>query len=318
MPALSVLIPVRDAAPWIRASLRSLWRQTFDDFEVIAVDDGSLDGTGEWLDRAARSERRLRVIHTEARGLPSALGTALAHARAPLVARHDADDLSHRARFAAQTAFLAAHPHVSVVGTRLRLFPTAGTGMRRWAAWHTQLLTHEQMAREVLIDSPLAHGTAMMRRGALERIGGWRERGWAEDLDLWVRLLGSEERFAKLPHTLYAWRQHTASATRRDPRYRREQFIALRIAALESSLLRRASCVTLIGVGRSLAEWREALAASGRQVMIREAGRPTRSALVNLVAPIVLVFGAGPSRDRWRQALSAMPLMELTEFVFVA
>jgi glycosyltransferase involved in cell wall biosynthesis len=318
MPAVSVLLPVRDAAPWIRASLASLWRQTFRDFEVIAVDDGSRDGTGEWLDRKAAGEPRLRILHTGARGLPAALATALAHARSPLVARHDADDLSHRERFALQTAFLAGSPQVSVVGCRLRLFPAAGAGMRRWAAWHNQLLTHEQMAREVLIDSPLAHGTAMMRRSALERIGGWRERGWAEDLDLWVRLLGDEARFAKLPRTLYAWRQHPASATRRDPRYRREQFIALRVAALESGLLRHAPRPTLIGVGRSLAEWSEALAASGRQVMVRETGRPTRSAIAGLGAPVVLVFGAGPSRDRWRQALSAIPLTELTEFVFVA
>ena len=61
--------------------------------------------------------------------------------------------------------------------------------MRRWAKWHNALLTHEAMASEVLIDSPLAHGTAMIRREWLERVGGWHERGWPEDLDLWVRLV---------------------------------------------------------------------------------------------------------------------------------
>src|SRR5689334_24261365 len=95
MPALSVLLPVRDAGPYLTASLASLWRQSFRDFEVVAVDDGSRDGSGERLERAARREPRLRVIRQDARGLPAALNRALAAARAPLLARHDADDLSH-------------------------------------------------------------------------------------------------------------------------------------------------------------------------------------------------------------------------------
>ena len=185
-------MPVRDAAPWLAASLRSLTRQRVRDLEIVAVDDGSTDGSGAWLDRAAAAEPRLRVVHTPPLGLPAALATALALARAPLIARHDADDLSHRDRLALQHAYLAAHPRVSVVGCRVRLFPgaAAGAGMRRWAAWHNGLLTHEAMAREALIDSPLAHGTALLRRAALARAGGWQEHGWPEDLDLWLRMLG--------------------------------------------------------------------------------------------------------------------------------
>jgi glycosyltransferase involved in cell wall biosynthesis len=320
MPAISVLVPVRNAQPWLRASLDSLWRQTFPDFEVIAVDDGSSDGSGEALERVAASEPRLRVFHARPRGLPSALNRALRHARSPLIARHDADDLSHRSRFALQRAFLDDHPSVGVVGCRVRLFPAPvpGPGMRRWVEWHNRLLTHQAMAGELLIDSPLAHGSAMIRRRALLRTGGWQDRGWPEDLDLWVRLFAAGVRFAKLPRALYAWRQHPGSATRRDPRYQRARFVALRRHALERGMLRGARRLTLVGVGRSLAEWRAALARAGREMRVLEAGRPACAHLARLAPPIVMVFGASPARERWRDAFVRSGLVELEDFVFVA
>ena len=311
-------MPVRDGAPWLAASLASLWRQTYRDFEVIAVDDGSRDASGELLDRAAAREPRLWVLHRPHRGLPSALEAARSVARGELIARHDADDLSHRERLALQYHHLATHRDVSVVGCRVRVFPAAGAGMKRWVAWHNGLLTHEAMAREALIDSPLAHGTALIRRRALEEVGGWRERGWPEDLDLWLRMLAHGHRFAKLSRTLYAWRQHAASATRCDPRYARARFIALRRSALEHGLLRRARQVTLVGVGRSLAEWRETLVDGGRELHVVAAARPDPHRVATLALPAVLIFGAEPARRRWRAALETAGLHEGSDFAFVA
>lgn len=319
MTRLSVLLPVRDARPWLAASLASLWRQTHAGFEVVAVDDGSTDGSGEALERAARREPRLRVIHTAARGLPAALNTALDRARGRFVARHDADDVSHRARFELQLAHLAAHPGDAVVGCRLRLFPAgaAGAGMRRWAAWHNGLITHAEMAREALIDSPLAHGTAVVRREWLERASGWRERGWAEDLDLWLRLLEAGARFAKRPEVLYGWRQHAGSATRRDPRYAPERFRALKAEALRRTLLRAHRGGTLVGVGRSLEAWRAALGGRADSMRVLEAGRPSPTVLSTLVPPVVLVFGMTKPRTKWRELMELSGMSEGHHFAFV-
>jgi GT2 family glycosyltransferase len=318
MPAISVLLPVRDAAPWLHASLASLWRQTFRDFEVVAVDDGSRDASGAILERAAAREPRLRVVHTAPLGVPAALNRALALARGSLIARQDADDLSRRRRLELQRAHLAAHPRVSVVGCRVRLFPRPGAGMRRWADWHNGLLTHEAMAREALIESPLAHGAALMRRGALQRAGGWQDHAWPEDLDLWLRMLAAGCRFAKLPHALYMWRQHPGSVTRCDPRCGRERLAALRRTTLERGLLRGARRVTLVGVGESVQAWRRALESGGRVVSLLEAGRPTGGRVSVLAPPVVLVFGARPARERWRRALAAHRLTEGLDFAFVA
>lgn len=320
MPRLSVLLPLRDAAPWLEASLASLARQTERDFEIVAVDDGSRDETPRILERWQAREPRLVVVRTPARGLPQALETARARARGGWLARHDGDDLSHRDRFALQLAAFARDRRLAVVGCRVRLFPAAriGAGMRRWAAWHNALLDHAAMEREAWIDSPLCHGTAMMRADALEKIGGWRERGWAEDVDLWLRWFAAGGRFAKLPRVLYAWRQRPDSATRRDPRYARARMIDVRAEAVERRLGAGAA-LQVVGVGASLAAWARALAGRGREVAPLEAPRPTRVVLDRLDPPAVLVFGAAPARARWRAAIAAFTHhVELRDFVFVA
>lgn len=318
MSVISVLVPVRDALPWLRASFASLWRQTLREFEVVAVDDGSRDGSGEWLDREATRESRLTVVHTPPRGLPAALETARARARAPLLARHDADDLSHRERFALQARFLAAHPRVGVVGSRVRLFPAGGygAGMKRWIDWHNALLDHDAMAREALIDSPLAHGSAMIRARALDAVHGWHEHGWAEDLDLWLRLLEDGVRFAKLPRTLYGWRQHATSSTRTDPRYARDRFVALKVAALDRTHLANGRRARLIGTGESLARWQRALGT--RLAETREARVPAASALTGTADLRVLVYVSHPARERWRRAARELGLAEMTDFIFAS
>jgi hypothetical protein len=194
--------------------------------------------------------------------------------------------------------------------------------MARWARWHNSLLDHDAMAREALVDSVLCHGTAFLRTETAAEVGGWRDEGWPEDVDLWVRLLARGAHFAKCPETLYGWRQHAHSATRTDARYGAARFRAVRVFGLSLGLLAgaRPRC-TLVGVGRSLSAWQaalgEVLGAAGR-VEVVTAPRPTSAALAQLAPPIVLVFGARQARERWRAALGAHGLRELRDFAFVA
>src|SRR2546430_5343490 len=124
VPAVSVLMPVYNGAPWVRDAVASVLAQTAGDLELIAIDDGSTDGTRDLL--AGVKDRRLRVTRQARAGLTPALNRALAVARAPLVARLDADDVARPERLRRPRAVLDAHPGVRLLGTRARAIDAEG------------------------------------------------------------------------------------------------------------------------------------------------------------------------------------------------
>ena len=138
-PTVSVLLPVRDGAATLAQALASIAAQTLADHEVVAVDDGSTDETPAILRTAAAADPRIRVVTTAPSGIAAALREGLALCRAPLVARADADDLSHPERLAEQARFLDARPEIELCGTHVEILglgdEAAGRGMTRHAAW---------------------------------------------------------------------------------------------------------------------------------------------------------------------------------------
>jgi glycosyltransferase involved in cell wall biosynthesis len=227
-PRVSVLLPVRDALPFLGDCLASLAAQSLGDFEVVAVDDGSRDGSHELLAATARRDRRLRLLRQPRRGLVAALNRGLAACRAPYVARLDADDLAARRRLELQAAALDVDPELGVLSCRVRHFPSSavGRGFRIYERWLNRLVSHEQIVRERFIESPLPHPSVMARRRVLQGAGGYRDRGWPEDYDLWLRLAAAGIRFAKLPRCLVGWRAHAGRLTHTDRRYAVERFLA--------------------------------------------------------------------------------------------
>src|SRR5258706_995906 len=233
-PAISIVMPFRDAAATLPDCLISIQRLTFADFELLAIDDGSDDSSAAIVQRAAQHDGRVRLLQPGRVGLVAALNLGVAQARAALIARMDADDLMYDERLAAQHAYLEQHTEIALVAVQVELFPPERIreGYREYVRWQNQCVTPKQIANNMYVESPFAHPSVTLRRGALEQLGGYADGPFPEDYELWLRMQQAGMRMAKLPRVLLAWRERDDRASRVDPRYSREAFDALRAGFL--------------------------------------------------------------------------------------
>jgi glycosyltransferase involved in cell wall biosynthesis len=239
-PLVSVLLPVRNGARTLPAALASLRHQSFADFEVLVLDDGSDDGSRQLA--AAAGDARIRVLADGRHlGLAARLNEGVRQARGSLLARMDADDLCFPQRLELQVRFLQQHPEVDLVGCRAVVFRDgdgATIGLLQPPAGH------EALVRRAWNNIPLPHPTWLGRRGWFERFP-YRapEVLRAEDQEVLLRALPAS-RYACLPQVLLAYRQgpyslprtltarRTLLAAQAGHFARRRQWASLALAAL--------------------------------------------------------------------------------------
>lgn len=264
-PPLSILMPVRNEERYLQAALDSLFRQTFQDWELIAVDDGSTDATIQILRRAVAGNARVKVYSTGGAGLVAALNLGLSLCRSPLVARMDGDDVCHPRRLERQVAFMKEHPEVGLVASRFRHFPRhmVKGGMLGYELWQNGLDSHETTVADLFVESPFVHPSVMYRRELVLALGGYREMGWPEDYDLWLRMSTAGISFHRLSETLFFWRERKERATRTLPAYGPEAFRACKLHHLQQSLLKGITEVTMAGAGVEGRKWRSLLNGAG-------------------------------------------------------
>jgi len=320
-PSVSIALPVRNGCRTLPAALDSLLLQTEPDIEIVVVDHGSTDETPRILNRYARRDDRVRVescggSFVEAANLAWQLG------RAPLVARMDADDIAAPERIATQRRFLDEHRHHAGCASRVRIrkrLPDGRTappdgGYRRYESWVNSVVSPEEIAASRFIDSPLPNPSTLVRRTELEFFGGYADPEWAEDYDLWLRMLEAGRKMGKSEEVLLDWFDAADRSTRTLARYEWRRFQAAKAHYLGRLPRVRERGIVLAGAGPTGKEFAGLLLDAGeveihaflevneRQIGNRIRGVPVLAseAMRDFVGDAVLLGAAGRPAPRER------------------
>ncbi len=263
-PPLAVLLPFYNAAETLAQTLDSILAQGFNDFSLIAVDDGSSDSSSEIVQHYMQQDRRITLYQPGRQGVVGAMNYALAHCTAPLCARMDADDIMEPDRLQRQFDYLQANPAITLLGSRVSLFPQEEIqeGFREYIRWQNGCLTAQEIADNIYVELPIAHPSVMFRRDAIVQAGAYRDGDFPEDYELLLRLHQGGHQMAKLPEVLLHWRDSGGRLTRTDSRYSRDAFDRIRADYLARD--------PRLQQGRPLAYW--------------GAGRQTRKRCAHLIA----------------------------------
>lgn len=338
MPKISVLLPIYNAATTLPQTVHSLCQQRFDDFEIIAINDGSEDTTPNVLDQYAKKDARIRVIHQAHSGLIEALNLGLQHANSPYIARCDADDVMHPDRLHLQYDFFQSHSDIAVVSSRIQCFPRPqiATGFRIYEHWLNNLHTAEDIAREIFVESPIVHPSILARKSAIDAVGGYAEWGWAEDYDLWLRLHLAGFKFAKLPQILHFWRESSNRLTRQDGRYSPQNFLKAKAHYLKKGYFAKDPRTIIWGSGQMGRRLCKHLKEQGIETLAFVDIDPKKVGNTRQGAPIIapealptiwqdhqkpLILSAVPARGARqliRQRLRSFNMVETQDFVCVA
>jgi len=201
-PEISVILPVYNADKYLHAALNSLKKQTFRDFEVLMINDGSTDSSLQILQEMEKSDSRFRVVHLpQNRGIVGALNVGIELARGNYIARMDADDISLPDRFEKQMQYIRNHQDVFILGTGLSYIDENGErlGIDRFSDFEIPVLTQ----------TPILHATVIIRRHPVFTSGlrYRKEFNYAEDYCLWLEALKMWKADA-LNEVLYLYRNY--------------------------------------------------------------------------------------------------------------
>jgi len=339
-PEITVLMPVRNAGHALQPAVASILEQSFEDYELLIVDDHSTDFALQGLiDR----DPRLRIIQNPGRGLVDALNFGIESANGKWIARMDGDDVACVDRLAIQRQYAKEHTNIDLIGAQVRIFrddngtaPTDNSptdnapaqGYRHYQQWINQLTEPDQIARERFIESPIPHPTAFIRREILKSVGGYRDRGWAEDYDLWLRLAQGGIRMGKPDGILLHWRDHDGRLSRNADQYSSKQFLKLKAHFL-TRYFRNFPEICIWGAGPNGKKLFDYLSSNGtivsqfidvhpRRIGASARGRPVRSAdeIMLINEPVLVAVGSRGARAEIRTALTDTGRVEGDSFVF--
>jgi len=205
---VTVLMPVYNAGKYVAEAIRSVLQQSFKDFQLLIINDGSTDNT-EAIIRSFQDER-IHLINQCHKGIAAALNKGLSKAESVYIARFDADDICFTQRLEQQVSFLDTHDNYVTVGCEAEYISEDGQHLFNFKCiGHT----HDEIIEKIYSFCPFIHSSVMYRKDAVINAGGYCERAHNfEDYFLWIKLL-KHGKFYNLPQQLVRIRFNPASVT---------------------------------------------------------------------------------------------------------
>ncbi|MBT6958050.1 MAG: glycosyltransferase [Opitutae bacterium] len=337
MPIVSVLLPFHDAFATLKGAVASIREQTFQDWELILVDDGSTDGSRDLARYLTLRDSRIHLIEMSHKGIVDALNTGLKAVSGDFVARMDADDLCFPERLARQFAFLEGHPDIGLVSCLVEHCgdPCAQQGYAEYIRWINELVDPNDISMQRFVESPFAHPSVMFRRELVNKYGSYMHGDFPEDYDLWLRWMERGVRMAKVQEVLLQWMDLPGRLSRTDVRYRLKAFYQLKFKYLAEWLARSNPfhpMVRVWGAGRVTRQrvaWLEELGVVVEgyyDVDPRKVGEPRPGLSVRshkeMPAPgkelILVMVGARGAREKIRAFMQERYWVEGRDYLFAA
>lgn len=221
-PAITVLMPAYNAAVYIGEAIRSVLQQSFTNFELLVINDGSTDNTENIVRNF--SDERIRLINQPHSGVAAALNLGLLNAAAPLIARFDADDICYPQRLQRQYDFLQANPGFVLVGSDVNYADKNAEHLYRYS---NAAYTNEAIKAYILSGCPFIHSSVMYKKDIALELGGYDVRAHTfEDYRLWIQFV-TRGKVCNLPEPLVMVRLNPGSVTV-DEKLRGRRFAALK------------------------------------------------------------------------------------------
>lgn len=252
-PAITVLMPAYNAGNYIGQAIRSVLRQSFADFELLIVDDGSTDNTAKIV--RSFKDPRIVLVQQENKGVAAALNIGLKHARAHYIARFDADDVCYPERLKIQYDFITTHPEYSIIGSAADYMDAENNHI---FTQHPVAHLNEEIQELSYTVCPFIHSSVFYKKEVVLEHGAYSENAYTyEDHFLWVNIL-KDTKACNLSQPLLKVRLNPDSVTI-DEKWRTRKFKEIKYTSLKNRVINEADGAELkrIAIEQSLPKIKE-------------------------------------------------------------
>lgn len=260
MPKLSILVPFSNHQHTLEECIKSCLNQTFEDFELILIENLSLDNSYEIASTYAPLDSRIKLLSESRSGFAHALNAGLENAKGEYIARLDADDTNLPTRFEMQCNYLDENDEVDVISSCARHVTNTENEQKRLShiIWSNKIITPEEIINNRFVDSPIIHSSACYRKSLIEQFGNYSQGYFPEDYEFWLRLLDNKVVFHKLTDYLVEWYDYPQRIERLDDKYNLQGFFEVKSMYINNFLTEKNDWYPLVavwGAGRVARRW---------------------------------------------------------------